>query len=148
MVLGYKADQWCHRGPNKEYEVAGQTFLQMFHSLSSSWPRLRLCEDDTVSHWSKQNKFLPTVAVKMNINTELSLDASNFPVLSSRSTGNSCDLVPAFSKKPWFLTSFSRRSWVPMLQINKGSKGKCGERPLGSELLTLLFMACFDISVM
>ncbi len=82
-----------------EYEVAGQTFVEMFHSLSSSWPRLLLCEDDTVSHWSKQNKFLPTLAGKMNINTELSLDASNFPALSSLSLGNSCDLVhTAFSK--------------------------------------------------
>lgn len=59
-----------------QYEVAGQTLAQMFHSLSSSWLCLLLCEDDTVSHWSKQNKFLFTVSVKMEINTKLSLGAS------------------------------------------------------------------------
>lgn len=39
----------------------------------------------------KQNKFLPTVAVKMSINTELSVGASNFPVLSVE---NPHDLAP------------------------------------------------------
>lgn len=83
-----------------EYEVAEQTFVQMFHSLSSSWPCILLCEDDTVSHRSKQNKFLPTVAVKMNINTELSLRCFNHSaIVQPLPVGNVCDLVHAdFSK--------------------------------------------------
>lgn len=32
-----------------EDEVAEQTFIQMFHSLSSSWLCLLLCENDAVS---------------------------------------------------------------------------------------------------
>lgn len=97
--LGLQSTSVMSPRPKQEYEVAGQTFVQMFHSLSRSWLLPLLCEDDTVSHWSKQNKSLPTVAVKMNINTELSLDAWNFPVLFSLSAGNSCNLVhPAFYK--------------------------------------------------
>lgn len=41
-----KADQRCQQ---TEDEVAGQASMGAFHSLSRSWLRLFLCEDDTAA---------------------------------------------------------------------------------------------------